>query len=140
MRVMPARRFAIGVLTNASGGTTLASTLIDGVVNDLFGIGLAKAPRENGSVASDPTRYEGTYEHVGRRFRIEAAGGRLRLVNESMWGMAKDDTVPLVPVSGTTFLGHFGNGESAKIGFVEPEADSRFRYAHVALRAFRRVE
>jgi hypothetical protein len=140
LRFIPGRRFAMSVLTNASGGTTLASTLIDGVVNKLFGITLPAAAQADDAVMIDHARYVGTYEHVDRRFRIESADDRLRLINESMWGMAEGDALALSPISETTFLGQHEQGEPEKIGFLEPDGTGTYRYAHIALRAFRRVE
>jgi CubicO group peptidase (beta-lactamase class C family) len=141
LRVIPKQNFAVSVLTNASGGTSLASKFIDGLVNELFGVNLPKAPAQNGAVTIDPSRYVGTYQHVGRGIRIDADGDNgIKLVNESLWGINKGDSVPLQPVDEQVFLCAIERGEPAKVSFVEPDGDGNFGYFHIALRAYKRAD
>lgn len=140
LRFIPDRHFAITVLTNAGGGTSLASVFIESVVDDLFGINLAKPPATNPSLQLDTRNYVGVYEHVGNRVRVEETPDGLVLVNESVYGVAKDAVTRLLPVTETMFVNSNDAGDTSKVSFVEPGADGRFRFFHLALRAFKRVD
>jgi hypothetical protein len=52
----------------------------------------------------------------------------------------KDAVTLLRPVTETIFINGDDSGDTAKVSFVELGTDGRFRYVHIALRAFDRVE
>ena len=121
--IVPERRFAVCVLTNADTGPQLADTLTREIFSDRLGVtrpALPELPKELPSL--DLAKYAGTYERLGFRIEIEPDDGKLNVtVHIAPIFDAKETTqkFPVSPMDAARFAIVNGEGKVQRTIFFD---------------------
>lgn len=140
---------AAAVLTNAEYGIDVIADLINPFMKEHAGFEPFPLPPKPVRVApANLERYVGRYENSSDVHEFSLVDGSLMWSAHSQhrfYDSSRLDAPPptrLVPAEGGVFLGHRGHGLAARdcavIGFADPDADGKFRYAFQRLWLYRR--
>ena len=144
LRFVPDRNLAYGVMANREGANLAFSELYREVVDPWSGVRTpALRPADASVDISNRAALPGVYQNVAAALTVADEDGKLTLRLRARRETAQEiptDPVELLPVDGTTFLGHFAMlGESMPMTFLEPDADGAPRYLHFGARLYRRT-
>jgi CubicO group peptidase (beta-lactamase class C family) len=136
--VLPERRFAVCLLTNAATGGLLWRDLSRWLFEQLVGVDVPRQPQPpNPPPAIDLERYAGSYERLGQRFAIEARDDHLHatIASEGLLGESSTIELDLRPIDEQRFHATAGDDLDMVITFLEPDDQGRPAYLHFGSRA-----
>lgn len=136
--VLPQRRFAVCLLTNAATGGLLWRDLSRWLFEALVGIEVPRQPKPPvPPPALDLERYAGSYERLSQRFAIEARDGHLHAEIRTEGLLRGDSTMELDlwPIDERRFYAAAGDDMDMVMTFLEPDDQGRPTYLHFASRA-----
>jgi CubicO group peptidase (beta-lactamase class C family) len=140
--VLPERRFAVCLLTNADTGGLLWKELGPWLFRTYAGVempDLAKPPESAPTL--DLERYAGVYERFTQRVEVAVRDGRLHaaIAATGLQGEESSMELELQPIDEQRFYAAV-DGNEAVLAFLEPDADGRPGYVHLGSRAVPRKE
>jgi CubicO group peptidase (beta-lactamase class C family) len=136
--VLPDRRFAVCLLTNAATGGLLWRDLSRWLFEELVGVEVPRQPQPPASPpALDLGRYAGTYERYTQRFEIVAREDHLHaaIASEGLLGEASAIELDLWPIDEGRFHAVAGDDVDVVMTFLEPDDQGRPTYLHFGSRA-----
>lgn len=144
LRVLPERGIAVALLTNGGNAQALYRRVYDAILSELAGVRLPPLPEPVDGIELDPARYEGTYQRLSQRARVEARDGELFSTVTPLRGMealAREETAKLAPISESAFVLQPPESRMKLTAtFLEPGPDGRFGYLHQGGRTAPRVD
>ena len=141
LRLVPAQRLGVALLTNGGQTRALYDALYDELFQDLTGMSLPKKPKPMDDASGiDLTRFAGVYERTSVRMEIDVTDGGLRLqirnTSPLSANMPPPDPIDFRPVDEVTFIGHMAAaGSDITATFFDFDDDGRPRFVHMGARA-----
>jgi CubicO group peptidase (beta-lactamase class C family) len=151
LRVVPERKLAIGLLTNASGGLAVYEKIYDEIFRELTGMAMPEKPKAAADQSTfDLSPFEGVFERLGVRmtFSIPTEGegaGKLHMQTEATGPLARQEQanppVVLDVVDDTTFIAFIKDaGVYMPVVFFDfDEKTKQPTWVHMGGRATKRV-
>jgi CubicO group peptidase (beta-lactamase class C family) len=134
LRLVPADRAAVVLLTNGSTGRAMYRSLVADLMQSLFGIGVRPLRLDPSSgAAEDLSRFAGTYAWPDQEVGVTAAAGALRIKSE-------EGEVEALPLDGRTFVVDAADPDNPTLTFGAFDAEGRPHVLYPGLWGLPRLE
>ena len=134
LRIMPERRAAVVLMTNASTGRAMYRSLFADLMKSSFGIGVPPLRLDpSPGAAGDLSRFAGVYAWPDRRVEVTAAGSCLLIKSEH-------DETEALPLDGRTFLVDAADPDNPTVTFGAYDAAGRPQILYLMLWGLPRLQ